>query len=136
MLAGVSQVYLDCSDVMLDFAAPNNNGVDQQLELNRPTNTEDKTICIIVVGVVFVLHVLGIRCDGNIIIEDETPVDLGDLRLVEIIFTVPIGISDTDVVAFSSVPFAGDVETSGVKLISGSKGTAPRPLSSAPSTHW
>jgi len=41
----------------------------QQLELNRPTNTDDKAIDIILVGVVFILHILCIRCDGKIIIE-------------------------------------------------------------------
>ena len=58
------------------------------LELNRPANTENKAIDIIIAGVVFVLHVLGIRCNGNIIIENKTPVDLGDLRVVDLIFTV------------------------------------------------
>ena len=56
------------------------------------------------------MHVLGIRCDGNIIIQYKTPVERGDLRVVEIIFTVHIGISDSDVVVFTPVPFAGDIE--------------------------
>ena len=89
----------------------------RQLKIDRPANTEDKAIDIIPVGFVFVLHVLGIRRDGKIIIKDKTPVDLGDLGLVDIILTVQIGVSDTDVVVCPSIPFAGDVETAGIKVI-------------------
>jgi hypothetical protein len=60
------------------------------LKLDRTANAENKSIDIILIGVEFVLHILRIRCDGKIIIEYKSPVDLNHLGVVKLVFAVQI----------------------------------------------
>lgn len=69
-------------------------------------DASDNPLDVIVIGVVFVFHILKVSRSGKVVIEDDPPVNIGHLAVVKIIFAVqivPVAAVDIGVIVFQVI---------------------------------